>query len=311
MALKHAAVVATADDGASEVGSDEWNADHTIDSNGLVIPGHSSSPASPSSGNLTVFSKNRAGRMFLMQEGPSGLDTALQPALFGNTVNMWLPGTGTTVAINFGTSFTARNSGTSAAQAHPTLASTNAMTQMKRATFGTGTTATGASGIQSSSTVVWRGNSAGFGGFFFFARGGIETLASDQRAMIGISANNAAMAADPSSWNNTAGLIKDTADSTWQICMRNGTTATKTATGCTVTAGQILDFSMFAPPNGSSITVRLVDPITGTVYVDNVELSTNIPANTTFMYMQAHTQSVTGTTAKLLALNKMYVESDI
>lgn len=266
-------------------------------------------PSVPSSGVL-LWGKNRAGRSMPNFMGPSGIDVGIQPALFANNFVLWLPGTGTTVAINFGTSFTARNSGTSAAQAHPARASTNALTQMARATFGTGTTATGASGIQSSATVAWRGNAAGLGGFFFHARFGIETLASDIRAFVGLSANNAAIAADPSSWNNTIGICKDTADSTWQVLQRNGTTATKSNTGCTVTAGQVLDLYMFAAPNGSTVTVRLVDAFTGTVYIDNVAYNTTLPVNTTFLYMQAHIQSVTGTTAKLLALNKMYLESD-
>lgn len=267
-------------------------------------------PATPASGGIDIFSRSRAGRHLLHQIGPSGIDSALQPALFGNSVYMWMPGTGTTLAINFGTSFTARNSGTSAAQATPTKASTNAMTSLNRATFGTGTTATGASGVQSAATVAWRGNAAGLGGFFFFARFGIETLAADMRAFVGLSANNAAMAADASTWNNTIGIAKDSADSVWQVVCR-GTAVTKTSTGCTVTAGQILDMFLFAAPNGSDITVRLVDAVTGTVYVDNVAFTTNIPAATTFLYMQAHCQSVTGTTAKLLALNRMYCETDL
>lgn len=267
-------------------------------------------PATPAAGGLNLFSRSRAGRHLAHIIGPSGVDVALQPALFGNSIYMWLPGTGTTVAINFGCSFTARNSGTSAAQAHPARASTNAMSSLVRATFGTGTTATGASGIQSAATVAWRGNAANLGGFFFSARFGIETLAADMRAFVGLSANNAAMAADASTWNNTIGIAKDSADSVWQVVCR-GTAVTKTPTGCTVTAGQILDMFLFAAPNGSDITVRLVDAVSGTVYVDNVAFTTNIPAATTFLYMQAHTQSVTGTTAKLLALNRMYCETDL
>jgi len=266
-------------------------------------------PAAPADG-LVMFNRIRGGRHIPSVIGPAGVDVALQPALFGNSVFMWLPGTGTTLGINWGTSFTARNSGTSAAQAHPTRASTNAMTSLNRATFGTGTTATGASGIQSSATVAWRGNAAGLGGFFFFARFGIETLATDQRAFVGLSANNATMAADSSTWNNTCGIGKDSANTTWQIIMR-GTAVTKTNTGITVTAGQILDFAMFAAPNGSNITCRIANAVTGAVLYDNTSFTTNLPTNTTFLHMQAHTQSTSGTTAKLLALNRMYVETDL
>ena len=277
----------------------------------LRLPDTGAQPATPAASGLNLFSRTRGGRLLPAWIGPSGLDSTLQPALFGNSTYMWLPGTGTTLAINWGTSFTARNSGTSAAQATPTKASTNAMTSMNRAQFGTGTTATGVSGVQSAATVAWRGNATGLGGFFFFARFGIETLAADMRAMVGLSANNAAMAADASTWANTVAIVKDTGDSVWQVATRSATTLTKTSTGCTVTAGQILDVWMYAPPNGSSITIRLADAVAGTVYVDNVAFSTNIPANTTFMYMQAHAGSVTGTTAKVLSLNRMYCENDL
>lgn len=280
-----------------------------IEDNNLKLMPNASIPAAPTDG-LVIFDRIRGGRHLPSIIGPSGVDVALQPALFGNSVYMWLPGAGTTPSINWGTSFLARNSGTGAAQAHPIKTSTNAMTSMNRATFGTGTTATGASGIQSSATVAWRGNAAGLGGFFFFARFGIETLATGQRAFVGLSANNATMVANPSSWNNTCGIGKDSGDTTWQIIMR-GTSVTKTNTGITVTAGQILDFAMFAAPNDSSITCRVADAVTGAVLYDNTPFTTNLPTNTTFLYMQAHTQSTSGTTPKLLALNRMYVETDL
>lgn len=268
-------------------------------------------PTPPADGDMRWFARSMAGRMLPHIVGPLGIDIALQPALFGNSVYMWLPGTGTTLSVNFGCSWTARNSGTSAAQAHPARSATNAMTSLNRATFGTGTSATGTSGVQSASTVAWRGNAAGLGGFFFFARFGVETLASDMRAFVGLSANNAAMAADASTWANTVGLAKDSADSTWQIVCRSSSALTKTPTGITVTAGQVLDLAMFAAPNGSSVTVRISNGVTGEPLLENTVLTSNLPASTAFMYAWAACQSVTGTTAKLLALNRIYCENDL
>jgi hypothetical protein len=86
---------------------------------------------------------------------------------------------------------------------------------------------------------------------------------------------------------------------------------TKTATGKAVTAGEILDFIMFAPPNSTSVTVRLVNAVTGTVHVDDVTITANLPVNTTFLYAHAQCRSTAGTTAKLLALNRIYVETDL
>lgn len=308
--VKHAFTSAKADGGDTTlVQPSNWNAEHVVDQY-LDLP-DVVTPAAPSVGALRMFAKTRAARATLNTIGPSGIDVAYQPAFFGNTIIMWLPSNSTSQTA-FGVVYTARNSGTGAAQDTPARASTNAMTSMSRARFGTGSTATGASGTQTAAVVAWRGNGAGLGGFFFNARFGVETLAADQRVFIGLSANNAAMAADGSTWANTCGLVKDSADSTWQFATRNATTLTKTPSGATVTAGQILDLYVFTPPNNNAtVYVRLVDVITGTIYMDDVEITSNLPVNTTFMYMQAHTQSVTGTTAKQLAVNKMYLEQDL
>lgn len=268
-------------------------------------------PAAPAAGNLRTFARSRAGRVLPHIIGPSGIDVALQPALFGNSIYMWLPGTGTTLSVAFGTSFTARNNGTGAAQAHPTKTSTNAMTSLNRATFSTGTTAGGTSGVQSSATVAWRGNAPGLGGFFFFSRFGVESMDSTTRFMVGLTTQNAVMGADPSSFANSVLLVKDTADTQWFVSTRNASTGTKTSTGLTVTAGQVLDFTIFCAPNDSKITVRLVDAVTGTVYMDNVDITATLPVNTVFMYMWAGTQANGSTTARLLGLNRLYLETDL
>lgn len=310
MGIKHPFTSAKADGGDTTlVQPSNWNADHVVE-NYVDLP-DVVTPAAPAAGWLRMFAKTRAARATLNSIGPSGVDVAYQPAFFGNTVQMWLP-SATTAQTAFGITYTARNNGTGAAQDTPARASTNAMTSMSRARFGTGTTATGASGTQTAATVAWRGNAANLGGFFFNARFGVETLAADQRIMIGLSANNATMAADGSTWANTCAIVKDSADSTWQFATRNASLGTKTPSGATVTAGQVLDLYVFAPPNNAgTITVRLVDAVTGTIYMDDVGITSNLPVNTTFLYMQAHTQSVSGTTAKLLALNKMYLEQDL
>lgn len=268
-------------------------------------------PAIPSAGTLRLFARSQANRMLPAFVGPSGLDSNLQPALFRNTTYMWLAGTGTTVAINWGTSWTARNSGTSAAQATPAKTSSSAITSMNRATFGTGTTATGSSGIQSTATVAWRGNAAGLGGFFFMARFGVETHQAAMQYIVGLSELNAALTGEPSAQNNTIAIGKDSTDSTWQLITRDGTNVTKTNTGATVTAGQILDLMIFAPPNASSVHFRLVNAVTGAVIVDDLEITTTLPASTVFMYAHAQCRSTSGTTAKLLALNRIYVECDL
>lgn len=103
----------------------------------------------------------------------------------------------------------------------------------------------------------------------------------------------------------------DTADTNIQIIRRDGTTAAKTDTGVSkTTANSVWDFSAFCAPNDSKITVRFVNVATGAAAVDNVELTTNLPGNTTFLNAHAQILSVTGIVAKELHLNRIYVESD-
>lgn len=311
MGIKHAKTsAAPAPGNPALVGGPDWNDDHVVDQF-IDFPDLANIPAAPAAGQLRHFARNRAGRALPHIIGPAGIDVALQPGLFGNSVSMWSPSTGTTVSANFGTAWTARNTGTGAAQAHPNRASTNAMTALNRATFGTGTTATGSSGIQSALQVAWRGNRANEGGWFFFARFGVETDAAGMQYMIGLSALNAALAGEPSAQANTVALVKDSADTNWFIATRDGAAVTKTPTGKAVTAGEVLDFLMFAPPNSTQVTVRLVNAVSGVVHVDDQVITANLPVNTTFLYAHAQCRSTAGTTAKLLALNRIYVETDL
>lgn len=267
-------------------------------------------PSAPSAGNGKIYFKNVAGRILPKWKGPSGLDTPMQASLAVNTVTMWLPGTGTTAAIAFGVSWT-----TAATQAHPGIANTNFMTQMRRATYTTTTTAGNASGVRSSANLCWRGNAAGQGGFFFVARFGILTYTSTMQIWCGLSAVTGLLAGDPSAQNDTICMSKDTGETTWQVLTRDTTAASKTSTGRTTAAAgtaEIFDFYAFAAPNGSNITVRVVDITTGTVLLDNTVKSSNLPTATAMLTAHAECRNQAGGAGSAVAmfLNKIYIETD-
>lgn len=267
-------------------------------------------PTSPAAGRTKIFTDSMATRRIVGSIDPSGFHFDFQPALFNSSIYMWLPGTGTTLAINWGTSYTARNNGSNAAQATPTMASTNAITSLNRATFSTGTTTTGASGIQSSAAITSIGSSTGLGGFFFFSRFAIEARSGTHRLFVGLSANNATLNAQPSTLNNTLGIGLDSADVNLQFMIRNAATTTRIDTTIAVDTTTIYDFYMYCEPNGSTIFFELRNAVTNAV-LKNSQETVNLPANTIFFFTQAHIQSVTGTTAKLLALNRMYLETNL
>lgn len=261
-------------------------------------------PAAPPAGFLDVYARSRAGRMFLEMIGPSGIDTSLQPALFGNNVMMWLPGTGTTAAISFGGAWTV-----GATQAHPTIATTNMLTQMKRATYTTSTTIGNAAGVRASAASCWRGNAAGLGGFFFFARLGVVTFQSAMQIWVGLSAVTGLIAGEPSAQNNTVCIGKDSTDTNWQLMFRDGATTTKVDLGLAVAANQVLDVMFFAPPNGSNITARVRRLDVDTVLADNTVHTANLPTATSLLVPHAECRTTTAN-AVAIALNRIYLESD-
>lgn len=94
--IKHAFVSAKADGAdATLIQLSNWNAEHVVEDY-LDYPALAGIPAAPGSG-LRSFARARAGRLLPHVIGPSGIDVALQPAFFANSIYLWLPGTGTTV----------------------------------------------------------------------------------------------------------------------------------------------------------------------------------------------------------------------
>lgn len=277
----------------------------------LPLPEMSSDPPAPAS-SLLLYSRALAGRSVPRFIGPSGLDSALQPAMFANNVTMWCPGTGTTASIAFGVSWTIATT-----QDHPTIATTNFMTSIKRATYTTTTTANNASGIRSSAPIAWIGNAAGLGGFFFAARFGILTYTSTMQAWCSLSALSTALAAQPSATVNTFYMGKDSGETTWYYGVVNsgGTPNRTDTTRTTAAAGsaEVFDLYIYIKPNGSEATFRITDITTGTVLVDNVTISSGLPANTALLYAHCECRNTAGGASSNVAifLNKIYIESDI
>jgi hypothetical protein len=280
-----------------------------------------SNPSAPSAGVLRLFARTVSGRTVPKWVEPSGVDTPFQAALWGNNIVMYMPNTGTTAGVNLGTPWAV---GTTVAHPAPTA---GIYTQMKRTTstnvVTTQNQALGVSSIVSTAAQFWRGNSAGLGGFFFFARFGIETLTAASpnatRMFVGLqSGTTNILVSDTVPAISCVGLWHDTTDgaNVINLLTKNGTTATKnTLDGSPTTpyqTGQAYDFYLFAKPNDSVIYYRLDNLNTGAVLVDS-SVSTTLPANTTFMGpvvgMSNGTANTTASTVGI-GVNRIYIESD-
>lgn len=285
---------------------------------GITLTGITNEPAAPAAGNLHLYSKKIAGRMLPKMLGPSGVDTALQPALFSNNMVLFAPSSGTVgTGTGFGTVWTPGGTVT-----HPTPASTApAITsQMHRTRYANVVTTTNQTlGVISTAAGLpqfWIGNAAGLGGFFFHTRFIIGLWpANTVRLFAGLTSLATAMTTADTQTAHYVGLWHDTTDgaNVLSLVTMNGTTRTKTAiAGATLAAGQGFDFTLFAKPNDTVINYRLVSINTGATLVDT-SIATTLPANTTFMGPQVIMSNGTAnTTANTTALdiNRIYIESD-
>ena len=294
-----------------EVGTG-WDIGVDIQSGGIQLAANSD-PAAPATGNLKVYAKDIAGRVMPKWIGPSGVDTPFQAGLGFNRVSMMMPAGGSTLTTfvgGFGSTFT--NVGTAA---NPTPTSTSHLSSVRRATFSTGTTAGAMTSHRQSVLQVWRGNAANRGGFFYTIRFGTSTLAAGNRMFVGLSDSTAAPTnIDPLATGTGIGRLGVAINSNtgnWNFVNNvSGTAPTVTALGANfpVNTTDIYELVLFSPPNGSSVGYRVQNITTGNQTSGSV--STNIPANTTFMSPNFWaTNNATGAAA-IIDFTGWYLESD-
>lgn len=308
MGIKHTYQTATADDGVSEVSADVWNEDHAID--GPINLPNSADPAAPVSG-LLFYAKSIAGRMLPKIIGPSGIDTVLQAGLHGNSVFMLSPASGTAAPSTIGGTLT--TAATLSLQF--TAGSTNRWSATARKRFQTSTTAGNASGMRTAYTQWFRGNAAGFGGFFFRAQFGAQINLNGGQKFIGLCASTAALAGDPSALLNMCGCGYDAGDSSagnWKFMRNDGSgTATNVDLGANAARGttQGWDLTMFLAPNGTELFVRIVNLNTNVVVLDT-SYTTDLPAVNAGMAFKADVRNGAVAAADNLEVAKVYIETD-
>lgn len=308
MGIKHAYQSATANNPSDEVSSARWNEEHAVDVS-LDLPDNTTDPVAPGSG-LKLYSKTRAGRRMPHFIGPSGVDSALQSALFGNRVMLWTPGTGSSFSALGLTPTSA-----AATVSHPTLSTSSIAESIYRTRHQTSTTVGNAAGLRDSTATIWRGNAAGRGGFFLHHRfcSGTIAGASAGQFINGLSSSTAALAAEPSALTDVLGVGKDIADTNWQFMRRQGSNAVvKTNLGVAYGINQAFDLVMFCAPNSSEIFVTVRQHNFDGTFTTLLDTSynTSIPLNNTFLARRHQVRNGASALAMNFEMVRSYVESD-
>lgn len=279
-----------------------------IASGSLQMAAADSEPSAPAAGNMKIYAKDIAGRMMLKTVGPSGLDTPYQPALFANNVVMLLPQTGTTPTLWGMPNTTVGTAST------PAITSTNLLTSMRRITVTSAATANSASELRAAAPLVWRGNAAGLGGFFYASRFSTTSAVANQRLFSGLTATTGATATTvaPSAILNMVGVGWDSADANLQIMSNDGSgVATKVDLGSNFPSNNtsaVYELILFAAANASSIGYR-VQRLDTNQFTSGT-ISADLPGNTQMLTHHQYMNNGGTAAAVILNVNRVYIESD-
>ncbi|MEY2688979.1 MAG: hypothetical protein RL375_3177 [Pseudomonadota bacterium] len=310
MGIKHSTQVVVADNPASPVSRNVWNEEHAVDETGLVIPGATVDPAVPPAGHVQVFARERAGRVMLAQQGPSGIDAWLQPHVGRVNMVSFRPH-GTAALTGLGLTLTAVGSASA-----PTMSPTNQFQETNRIEFLQGTASTTANTSYRSAAARWtRSLTAGRGGFLHIVRFGPATGLTNATRRLAIGLRNATTAptdVQPSTLMNMIIAGYDSADANFQIMHNDNTgTAVKLDTGIVRPINDrtgIYELIIFAPPGSADVKVYFKDIVNGTEF--SATLGTDLPAPGTFL-SEFGVASAGGVSSVVgFALFGLYTESD-
>jgi hypothetical protein len=285
-----------------------------VSSKGVLELATTTDPAAPAAGQLNIYAKNIAGRIMPKWIGPSGVDTPFQANLGFNRVSMMMPAGGTTATTfvgGLGSTFT--NVVTTAANPTPTTASL--LTSTRRATFSTGTTLNTITSHRQSTLQVTRGNSSNIGGFFYTIRFGTSVTPAGNRVFVGLSDSVAAPAnLDPlvtGTGIGRVGMAINANTGNWSFVHNvSGTAPTVYNLGASfpVDNTSLYELILFSKPNDTVISYRVKNLATG-AELASTTLSTNIPANTTYLAPQFWMVNVAAAIATF-DFGGWYLESD-
>ncbi len=293
-----------------------WDIGLDIQSGGMQLADMSADPATPTSGNLRVYSRLVAGRSMLSAKGSSGISYALQASLAQQSVFLVTPGSGTTTS-----SYSAVGDALLAAGTLSTTTGVPSEAQGYMANVASAAVAGSAAGVSNAINRYFRGSVAnGADGFFYAFRFSLpDTLTNytsnttGSRLFFGLTDQTlATMVASDTPTGNYVGIsfsgVRDNASGQFQILSRDGTTATNTATGVTLAVGKTYNIYLYSKPRDTTVFWRIDNLTDGTTPVEGSK-TTNLPTNTVALRSMFDFAPLTAV-AHNLRFQNLYVETD-
>lgn len=275
-----------------------------------IFNGLDSEPAAPPTDKMALYTRPVAGRMLPRFKGPSGLDSALQPAFFGNGMYIVSPGTSTAMTVLGGPALTAVGTAS-----HPNLNSASLRQSTSRVQVLSAATANSAAELRAAFARSWRGDVAGLGGFFFRMRFAIVSTVANQRAFFGLNSTTSAISTtqDPTTQLNCLGVGNASDDTNLQM-LNNGPVGTcqKVDLGSDFPSqgvDDLYELTMFCPPNGDSIQWRM-ERLQANKSAEGTFTGSKIPASSLFLAPHAYLNNGGTAAAVQFDMTRLYIESD-
>jgi hypothetical protein len=273
-----------------------------------ILPGLNAAPSAPPSGKAAIYARNRAGAPWIDVMRPSGRDFPLQPHFGVNRIANWSPSVTTTITTE-GLPITSVG-----AVSHPTLAATNLAASMRRWRLTSAAVVDSAAEQRSAGSACWRGNAVGLGGWTFVTRISLTTLQATGMGFFGLYGSTAALATTLTLATaiNCIGIgFQRGTHTRWQLVANDGIgapTLTDMGASFAIATGGVLTLFIAAPPNGSSVWVRVVDEVSGAVFEQ--EITADLPANSQFLSPRLFMNNGAAAAAVAYDCSGVYVETD-
>jgi len=283
-------------------------------SSNMLLAGVSVTPASTAASTMAFYSMQISGKMIPQFIGPDGLEANIQASLFDQGITWWTPTTSATgnwintASYNVGTYSTA-------------LPTPNTLyTNLRRGVYSNSSASTNLQAGQAGNDLMFtRASTAGMGGFFFFARVGVNLYATSTRYLVGLTNRPTVdiCTSDTNTYLNTLGFAIQSGTTSWVFYHSStGTGTSETIAGqssllTATTNGLGYDMYIYCPPNFGRIYYRL-DEITAAVTLVNSSVANHLPNSTAYMRPVAMCGNLNASNnAAQIGVVKMYIESDI
>lgn len=196
--------------------------------------------------------------------------------------------------------------------AHPNLSAASLVASLRRWRCTSATTANAAADTVWSTTMCYRGDAAGRGGFTADFRFAITTTCTNIRGFVGLTPQLTAVTTSPLALTDTIGMMFESGETTWRIGSNDGSgNANRVDLGANFpvgTATALYSLSLNCEPGQSTIGYTVVRHDTSPPITVSGTLSTKLPTNTTFMTPHCGVNNGGDTAAVAIDTNHMILE---